>query len=79
MTRRDVTLADKISLSEKIKNQAPNSSHRQLAKITGVPKSAITSVSQQQEKLRDRELPKNGSVKIRIQMLKRSAISCCLS
>jgi DNA-binding IclR family transcriptional regulator len=39
MPRRDLTLADKTALLEQIKNQPPNTSHRQLADITGVPKS----------------------------------------
>jgi hypothetical protein len=75
MPKRDVTLTDKTALLDKIKNQLPSTSQRQLAEITRVPKSTI----QQQEKLRDdghyardnRERPKNGNVKVRIQMLKR--------
>jgi hypothetical protein len=55
MPRRDLTLADKTALPEKIKNQPPNTSHRELAKITGVPKSTIACVIQRQEKLRDTE------------------------
>jgi hypothetical protein len=51
--RRDVTLADKIALLEKIKNQLPATSHQQLAEITGVPKPTFARVIQQQEKLRD--------------------------
>jgi DNA-binding IclR family transcriptional regulator len=39
MSRRDLTLADKIALLEQIKNQLPNTSHHQLAEKTGVPKS----------------------------------------
>jgi hypothetical protein len=75
---RYVTFADKTALLEKIKNQLPNTSDHQLAEITGVPKSTTACIIQQQEKLRDGhyamdngELPKNGSVKVRIQMLKR--------
>jgi DNA-binding MurR/RpiR family transcriptional regulator len=52
MPKRGVTIAEKISLFEKIKNQPPNTSHRQLAEITGVSKSAVTRVVQQQGKLR---------------------------
>jgi hypothetical protein len=53
MLRRDLKLADKIALLEQIKNQQPNTSHPQLAEVTGVLKSKTASVKQQQEKLRD--------------------------
>jgi hypothetical protein len=53
MPRRDVTLAEKIALLEKITNEPSNTSHCQLAEITGVSKSAIARVTQQQEKPRD--------------------------
>jgi hypothetical protein len=53
MPRRDVTLAAKIALLEKIENQLPNTNHCQMAEITGVPKSESARVTQQQEKLRD--------------------------
>jgi hypothetical protein len=46
-------LADKIAILEKIKNQPLNTSHHHLAEITGVLKSAIACVIQQQEKLLD--------------------------
>lgn len=52
MHRRGVTLADKIALlKKKLKNEPPNTSHRQLADIIGVPKSTIACVLQQQGKL----------------------------
>jgi hypothetical protein len=38
MPSRDVTLTDKTALFEQIKNQSPNISHRQLEKVTGMPK-----------------------------------------
>jgi hypothetical protein len=60
MPRRDVTLADKIALLEKIKNQPPDTGHRQLAEITGLSKSAIACVMQQQEKLRDQWTLRHG-------------------
>jgi DNA-binding IclR family transcriptional regulator len=46
MPRRDLTFADKIALLEEIKNQPPNTSHRQLAEIIGVPKSTTAHVIQ---------------------------------
>jgi DNA-binding IclR family transcriptional regulator len=49
MPRRDLTLADKIALLEQVKNQPPNTGHRQLVEITGVPKSTIARVIQQQQ------------------------------
>jgi hypothetical protein len=41
MPRRDLPLADKITLLEQTKNQLPNTSHRQLTEINVVPKSTI--------------------------------------
>jgi hypothetical protein len=49
MLGRDLTLTDKITLLEQIKN----TSLRQLTEINVVPKSTIARVTQQQEKLRD--------------------------
>jgi hypothetical protein len=81
MPRRNVTLADKIASLEKIKNQPPDTCHRQLGEITGVLKSSIARAIQQKEKLQcghyamdNRKLPKNGSVKVRMLTLKRSSI-----
>jgi plasmid maintenance system antidote protein VapI len=48
MPARNLTLADKIALLEQIKDQPPNISQHQLAKITVVPKSTIASFIQQQ-------------------------------
>jgi hypothetical protein len=86
MPRRDVTLTDKIVLLEQIKNRNPNTSYCQLAEITAVPKSTIAHVIQPQENcemnghctMDKMELPKNGSMKVRIQLLKRPSISCSL-
>lgn len=77
-----LTLADKTDLLEQIKNQPPDTSHRQQAEITGVPKSTER-VIQQQEKLRSewtlhlgkQETSQSGSMKVRIQMFKRPSIS----
>jgi hypothetical protein len=49
-----------MALHEQIKTQPPNTSHRQLAEITGVPKSTIARVVQQQEKLRDEWALRHG-------------------
>jgi hypothetical protein len=51
MCRTDVTLADRIALLERTKNQLPNTIHHQLAEIAGMPKSTIAHVIQQQGKL----------------------------
>jgi hypothetical protein len=53
MPRRDLTLADKTALLEQIKNQPPDTSHRQLVEIIGVPKSTVAHVIQMQKKLGD--------------------------
>jgi hypothetical protein len=45
------TLIDKIFLFEKIKNQTPNASHRQLTEIATVLRSAIAGVLLEQAKL----------------------------
>uniref|UniRef100_A0A8C4XFI3 HTH CENPB-type domain-containing protein n=1 Tax=Erpetoichthys calabaricus TaxID=27687 RepID=A0A8C4XFI3_ERPCA len=52
MPQKDLTLSDKIDLLDKIKNQAPNTSTRMLEKITGVPKSTISRVLKNEQKLR---------------------------
>ncbi|RXG69880.1 Tigger transposable element-derived protein 3 [Armadillidium vulgare] len=54
MARKDLSLAEKIALIEEIQNQPANTSHRQLAQITGVPKSTIGRVLQQKEKLQEK-------------------------
>ena len=38
MPRKDLTIAEKIVVLRKISEQSPNSSHLQLAEITGVPR-----------------------------------------
>ena len=38
MPQKDLTIAEKIFVLRKIREQLPNTSHRQLAEITGVPK-----------------------------------------
>jgi hypothetical protein len=50
----DLTLTDKTVLLEQIINHPPNTSHCQLAKITGVPKFTIACVIHQKGKLRDK-------------------------
>jgi hypothetical protein len=50
---RDIALTDKVALLERIKKQLPDTSHCQLAEITGVLKPTILCVLQQREKLRD--------------------------
>lgn len=61
MARKDLSLAEKIALIEEIENQPANTSHRQLAQITGVPKSTIGRVLQQKDKLQEKwELMRDG-------------------
>ena len=38
MLQKDLTIAEKIFVLRKIREQPPNTSYRQLAEITGVPK-----------------------------------------
>ena len=38
MPRKDLIIAEKIFVLRKIREQPPNTSYRQLAEITGVPK-----------------------------------------
>jgi ABC-type ATPase involved in cell division len=72
---RNLTLTDEIVLLEQIKNKLPNNSLRQLVEIVGVLKFTILQVIQQQDKAQDghyaidnKDLAKNRSVKIRIQI-----------
>jgi hypothetical protein len=83
MPRRVLTLADKTALLEQIKIQPPNTTHGQLAEITGVPKSTVASICSSKRNCEmnghyakdNRKFPQNGSVKVRIQMLKRPSIN----
>ena len=38
MPQKDLTIAEKTFVLKKIREQSPNTSHRQQAEITGVPK-----------------------------------------
>jgi hypothetical protein len=60
MPRRDLKLSVEIALLEHIKNQPPNTSHRQQAEITAVPKSTIARFIEQQEKRRDKWILREG-------------------
>ena len=51
MPRKDLTLANKIALLEKIKSQPINTSQRRLVEITGVPKTTIVRLLHQQHQL----------------------------
>nr|CAD7392036.1 unnamed protein product [Timema cristinae] len=50
----NLTLFEKIAILDKIKSQPVNISHRLLAEIIKVPKSTISRLLQQQEKLREK-------------------------
>jgi hypothetical protein len=75
ISRGDLTITDEIALLEQIKNKPPNSSHRQLVEVIGVPKFAIVQVIQRQDNgarwtLRHREQGscQGQNVKVRIQI-----------
>jgi hypothetical protein len=53
MPRKDLSLDEKINLLDQIIGHSPNTSHRHLAEITGVPKSKIARLMHQQDKLRE--------------------------
>nr|CAD7585562.1 unnamed protein product [Timema genevievae] len=53
MLHKGSTLSEKIAILDKIKSQLPNISHHQLAEIIKLPKSIISRLLQQQEKLRE--------------------------
>ena len=46
MPRKDLTIAERIVVLRKIKEQPPNISHRQLAEITGVPRTTLAQILQ---------------------------------
>jgi hypothetical protein len=60
MPRIDVTFTAPTALPEQIKNQPPNTIHRQMVEVTGAPKSPVACVIQQQEKLRDDWIIQHG-------------------
>lgn len=53
MPRTDVTLADRITILVKFKNQLSNTSYRQLAEMAEMLKSTVARVIHQQEKLQE--------------------------
>ncbi|CAK9828167.1 Tigger transposable element-derived protein 4 [Anthophora retusa] len=53
MPRKDLSLAEKIAILDKIKGHLPHTSHRRLSEITGVPKSTIARLISIQDKLRE--------------------------
>jgi hypothetical protein len=59
MPYKDLSLAEQTALLHQIKGNSPNTSHRRLAEITGVPKSTIARLIYQQDKLRE-EWTHNG-------------------
>ena len=60
MPRNDLSLTSKIALLDKIKSQPPNTGYRQLAEITGVPKSTISRLLQQESQLREEFVLQEG-------------------
>ncbi|XP_071056808.1 tigger transposable element-derived protein 6-like [Onthophagus taurus] len=53
MPRKDLTLSSKIALLDKIKTLPVNISYRKIADITGVPRSTISRLLQQENQLRE--------------------------
>ena len=51
MPRKDLSISEKIAILELIKKQPANTSQRRLAEITGVPKSTVARIVQQQHEL----------------------------
>ena len=60
MPRNDLSLTSKIALLDKIKSQPPNTGYRRLAEITGVPKSTISRLLQQESQLREEFVLQEG-------------------
>ena len=46
MPQKDLAIAEKIVVLRKIRGQPPNISHRQLAEITGVPRTTLARILQ---------------------------------
>ena len=51
MPQKDLKIAEKIALLRRIKEQPPNTSHRQLAEITGLPRRTLARILQDRDKL----------------------------
>lgn len=79
----DLTLANRTAILDQIKNQPPNTSHRRLTEITGVPYlqshplfSSKSNCERNGHYDRDnRDYLENGSVKERVHPLKRLSFS----
>ena len=46
MPQKDLTIAERVVVLRKIREQPPNISHRQLAEITGVPRTTLVQILQ---------------------------------
>ena len=46
MPRKDLTIAERIVVLRKVREQPPNISHRKLAEITGVPRTTLARILQ---------------------------------
>ena len=46
MPQKELTIAEKVVVLRKIREQPPNISHHQLAEITGVPKTTLAQILQ---------------------------------
>ncbi|XP_028677229.1 tigger transposable element-derived protein 4-like [Erpetoichthys calabaricus] len=53
MSRRDLTLAEKIDFLDQIRQQPPNTSQRRLVEITGLAKTTISHLLKQENELRE--------------------------
>ncbi|KAK9736144.1 Tc5 transposase DNA-binding domain [Popillia japonica] len=63
MPRKDLTLQTKIAILDKIKNQPANTSQRKLAELTGIQKSTISHLIQQENQLRNEWTLQQGKAK----------------
>ena len=46
MPQKELTIAERVVVLRKIREQPPNISHRQLAEITGVPRTTLAQILQ---------------------------------
>ena len=46
MPKKELTIAERVVVLRKIREQSPNISHRQLAEITGVPRTTLAQMLQ---------------------------------
>ena len=61
MPQKELTIAERVVVLRKIREQPPNISHRQLAEITGVPRTTLAQICKTSDNRVSRLIGPNGA------------------